>query len=77
MIPETLKQLSNNHKMQLMEELWSELSNTVELESPQWHKSILEERMHSYKKGNLNTMSLDEAKIKLLNEIEKNYRDNI
>ncbi|TNE72617.1 hypothetical protein EP331_06775 [bacterium] len=73
MITETLKRLSNNQKMQLMEELWAELSNVLELESPQWHKSILEERMHSYKKGNLNTMSLDEAKIKLLKEFEKKH----
>lgn len=39
-----LNQMSFAEKLQLMEALWDDLSRTpTELESPEWHKDVLEE----------------------------------
>jgi len=48
-----------------MEELWEDLNAGENLESPQWHQNILEERLEQYRKGELKTYSLDEIKQRL------------
>jgi len=41
---ETVRKLPRSEKLQLMETLWEDLSHSdVELESPDWHRQVLEE----------------------------------
>ena len=47
-----LHQMSLPAKMELLEALWDELSRAPEqLESPEWHKDILEERRKRLQAG--------------------------
>jgi len=50
-------------KIHLMEALWDSLStNDKELETPLWHKEILEQRAKKLEQGNVKTYTLDELK---------------
>ena len=60
-----LKSYTKSEKIKLMEELWEDLNAGENLESPQWHQNILEERLEQYRKGELKTYSLDEIKQRL------------
>ncbi len=60
-----LKSYTKSEKIKLMEELWEDLNADENLESPQWHQTILEERLGQYRKGELKTYSLDEIKQRL------------
>jgi putative addiction module component (TIGR02574 family) len=54
-MPTTLKmnELSIQEKIQIMENLWVELSkNANDVESPQWHNDVLQDRENNLKNGN-------------------------
>ena len=59
------KRLPAKQKLKLAEELWFEGVSDETLAVPAWHKEILSERMAAYKKGTLNTISMDELKRRL------------
>ncbi len=47
-----LHEMSLPTKMELMEALWEDLSRTPEkLESPEWHRAVLEERRERLESG--------------------------
>ena len=47
-----MDELSIQEKIQIMESLWVELSkNADKVESPDWHKNVLQERENNIKEG--------------------------
>lgn len=63
---DTMKQsdidsMSVNEKLHAIEALWDALGDD-DLESPQWHHEILEERARALDSGNSEFISLDELK---------------
>ena len=58
-----IKKLNPKEKIILMNEIWEsfEDNNTV-IESPNWHKEILEERISKMKNNEATYISLDELK---------------
>lgn len=66
-----IKQMSKIEKLQTMEFLWKELSNeSTSLESPSWHKELLDETEIRFKKGLEVPADWSTAKRKLRNESE-------
>ncbi|MBK5938349.1 addiction module protein [Halochromatium roseum] len=58
-----LDQMSVEEKIQTMELIWDSLSQApADLESPDWHKEILEERQRKIDTGEAVFLSLDELK---------------
>jgi len=58
-----LHQMSLPAKMELLEALWDELSRAPEqLESPEWHKDILEERRKRLQAGEETVSDWEAAK---------------
>jgi len=58
-----LDQMSVEEKIQTMELLWDSLSQApADLESPDWHREILEERQRKIDTGEAVFLSLDELK---------------
>ena len=58
-----LNQMSVEEKIQTMELLWDSLSQApADLESPDWHREILEERWRKVDAGEAVFLSLDELK---------------
>ncbi len=62
MITEITK-MSVVERLQAMEELWDSLCHEeIEIESPEWHKDILESRRKKIKKGEAEFISLEDLK---------------
>jgi len=64
-MPTTLKmdELTIQEKIQIMESLWAELSKNVDkIESPEWHKKILQDRENDLKEGKDQLIDWDTAK---------------
>ena len=60
-----IKKMSTIERLQAMEALWDSLMDeNSEIESPQWHRDILEERKKKIKNGNAEFISLEELKAK-------------
>jgi hypothetical protein len=58
-----LNEMSISEKLQLMEALWEDLSRNVEaLESPEWHREVLEERERRIVSGEAGFSSWEQAK---------------
>jgi small-conductance mechanosensitive channel len=58
-----LDEMSLSSKMELMEALWDHLSRAPEqLESPEWHREILEERRQRLQSGEETLSDWDAAK---------------
>lgn len=58
-----LDQMSVEEKIQTMELLWDSLSQApADLESPDWHREILEERRRKVDAGEAVFLSLEELK---------------
>ena len=58
-----IQQMSTTERLQAMEALWDSLTQSPsELESPDWHKSILAERRQKIEDGTAEFISLDELK---------------
>ncbi len=66
MIHTEIKKMSTIERLQTMEELWNSLcQEESDIESPNWHKDILEERRKKIDKGEAKFISLDELKSKV------------
>lgn len=58
-----INRLDVKEKIILMNQLWESLESTEEnLESPDWHKDVLEERMKKIENGTAEFISMDELK---------------
>ncbi len=58
-----IKNMSIIERLQAMEELWDSLCREEsEIESPEWHKDILESRRKKIKEGKATFISLDDLK---------------
>lgn len=71
-VPENqIAQMSREEKIQLMEALWVDLSRAgVEVESPDWHRSALEETESRFAAGQERVLDWDEAKRELRKRVE-------
>ena len=58
-----VSRLSRAQKLDLMETLWADLSRDEEkLESPAWHKAVLEDREVAFKAGKGTASDWEQAK---------------
>jgi putative addiction module component (TIGR02574 family) len=58
-----ISDLSLAQKLDLMETLWAELSRDEKnLESPAWHKDVLEDREKALKAGKISASDWEQAK---------------
>ena len=60
-----IKEMPVNQRIILMEEIWDTLSHEdVELESPPWHKEILDERVALINSGKAEYLTIEQLKIR-------------
>ncbi len=58
-----IKKMSTIERLQAMEALWdSLLYEDTEIESPEWHRDILDERIAKVESGKANFISLEKMK---------------
>lgn len=58
-----IKKMSTMERLQTMEALWdSLLHEDTEIESPEWHRDILDERRGRIESGNVKFIALEELK---------------
>jgi len=58
-----ISDLSLAQKLDLMEALWADLSrDDKNLESPAWHKEVLEDRQKAFEAGKISASDWEEAK---------------
>ena len=58
-----IRQMSFPEKVALLETVWSEIAaDPAQVEVPQWHKDILDERDLALKEGRATVLEWDEAK---------------
>ena len=58
-----IKKLNAKEKIILINDIWESLeSENITVESPSWHKEILDERIEKMKNNKLNYVSLEELK---------------
>jgi len=63
LLTEKLKEMSKKEKLVLMEQIWDSLLQEDDgIDSPQWHKEILEERMAKMKKGEAKFITINELR---------------
>lgn len=68
---EQIAQMSRQEKLQTMEALWADLSQSVEgLESPPWHEKVIEETAARFDAGEERVVDWSEAKQALRKRIE-------
>jgi putative addiction module component (TIGR02574 family) len=61
-----LNEMSIEEKLQLMEELWADLSrNEATLESPDWHRAVLEAREQKIASGDAQFSDWEQAKAEI------------
>jgi putative addiction module component (TIGR02574 family) len=66
----SLSKLSFAEKLNLMEAIWEDLSrNEKHLESPDWHKEVLQDREKALKTGNAKLSDWEKAKRKIKRNI--------
>lgn len=57
-----------DERLEIMEKIWDSIQeNNEDIEIPQWHKEILEERFQKYKNNVTKGKSWEEVKKNLLN----------
>jgi putative addiction module component (TIGR02574 family) len=61
-----IQKMSKTEQLQTMELLWDSLSHQSDLESPTWHKTVLDARRKKIASGKAKFYSLDEVKRRLL-----------
>ena len=62
--------LSLAQKLDLMETLWADLSrNETRLESPDWHRVVLEDREKALKGGRVTVLDWERAKKRIRNKV--------
>ena len=60
---EEIKNLDINQRLNLIDMIWQTLENQEkDIESPTWHKDILEKRLEKIEKNEVKYISLDELK---------------
>lgn len=65
-----LKDMSLQEKLAAMESLWEDLSRTPEaIESPAWHKDILDERRQRLAEGQSRFIDWETAKADIRNKL--------
>ncbi len=65
-----LEQMTVKEKLQIMEELWSDLCcNENQIPVPQWHKDILDIREKSAKEGRAAFVDWEKAKKRIADRI--------
>jgi putative addiction module component (TIGR02574 family) len=68
---EEIRKLPMHEKLALLEAVWAEISpEPDELEVPQWHKDLLDERRDAYERGEIRVIDWEDAK----KEIETSIR---
>jgi len=68
---EEIRKLPMKEKLALLEAVWAEISpEPDELEIPQWHKDLLDERRDAYERGEIRVIDWEDAK----KEIEASIR---
>ena len=61
-----LKQMTLSEKVRLMEELWDDLCGTADgVQSPDWHREVLDERERKIVSGEESFVDWESAKRKL------------
>ncbi len=66
-----IKQMSREEKLRVMEAIWEDLSSDEQsIQSPAWHKSLLEETEERVQSGNEKVFDWQEAKKELRNRCE-------
>lgn len=66
---ELIKNLNYSEKIQLMEELWNEIRNDSEYNTPSWHKDILEERDEALSTGKIGVSEWTKAKSEIRSSV--------
>lgn len=62
-----INKMNIHEKLQAMENLWNSLiADESEIESPEWHKEILEQRLNKIENGTAKFISLSELKTKIV-----------
>jgi len=62
-VKEDIRKLSFQEKLDLLEAVWSELSaDPDQIEVPQWHKDILNERREALERGEIRVIDWEDAK---------------
>jgi hypothetical protein len=68
-----LNEMSLPEKLQLMEALWRDLSRGEEtIESPEWHREVLEERERLIASGEARFIDWEQAKVEIRKECLEN-----
>ncbi len=62
MILTEIEKMSTIERLHAMEKLWDSLCNKEEIESPEWHKDILQDRKKKIEKGEAEYISLEDLK---------------
>lgn len=58
-----LSEMTVSEKLEVMEALWQDLSRNADaLESPEWHKSVLDERERKIQSGEARFIDWEQAK---------------
>ena len=57
-----IRNMSRIERLRTMEALWDSLSADDDIESPDWHETILEERKRKINSGNGTFISLDKLR---------------
>ena len=58
-----IKKMPLLERMHLMEQIWDTLNHEVtEVDSPEWHENVLQERKKSIENGNVKLYSIAELK---------------
>lgn len=66
-----IEEMTVAEKLQLMEELWQDLTHEpANFEPPEWHRMVLEERQRAVKNGDTEYIEWEDAK-KQLRELLK------
>ena len=61
-----IRQMPLSEKLALLETLWAEISSEPEqIEIPQWHKDILDERLQAAERGDVEVLDWEVAKAQI------------
>lgn len=72
-----LKDMSLHEKLAAMESLWEDIARTPEaIESPAWHKDILDERRQRVAEGQSQFIDWEAAKANIRNKVSWESKNN-
>ncbi len=67
-----ISRLSIEEKLRVMEDIWEDLSRENKVESPKWHKEVLQETEQRLHSGEEKIVDWEDAKKDLWNYFNKN-----